>query len=322
MAVDFTSLPAPRLVEEIDYQVIKQQMLEDLRLRDPGYTEIYESDPGVKILEVAAFREMILRQRVNDAYVGTLIRYALGGDLDNLAAFYNVTRLEGESDLALRERTRIRVAGSSSAGPAEWYQSVALAASIYVREATITSPAPGEVLVAVLSTEGDEIAEAAGAALDALGLMWGVERSNGETDSSYRDRVNLVAAPQGSYGLASPALLQIVDEAVNATDVRVVTDMVSVRSVDIVPVDVAASIWLYHDTPSSVFTGLHTTLQQSFDTISGIGWDVTQSWLIGALQQPGVQRVELSVPSADVVISGTQAPKLRTVTLTMAGRDR
>lgn len=322
MAVDFSSLPPPRLVEEIDYQQIKQQMLEDLRLRDPGYTEIYESDPGVKILEVAAFREMLLRQRVNDAYMGTLVRYALGGDLDNLAAFYNLTRLENESDLALRERVRIRVAGSSSAGPAEWYQSVALAASPYVRQATVTSPAPGEVMVGVLSTEGDEIAEATGSNLDALGLMWGVDRNDGETDASYRDRINVVAAPQGSYGLASPALLQIVEDAVIADDVRVVTDMVTVRSVDIVPVDVTAAIWLYPDTPSSVFTGLQTTLQQSFDTIAGIGWDVTRSWLIGALHQPGVQRVEISSPAADVVISGTQAPKLRTVTLTMAGRDR
>lgn len=324
MSVDFTSLPAPRMVEELDYQIIKAQMLEDLRLRDPGYSEIYESDPGVKILEVAAFREMILRQRVNDAYMGTLVRYALGGDLDNLAAFYNLTRRTNESDIALRERVRIRVAGSSSAGPPEWYQTVALAASEYVREAIVTSPAPGEVLVAVLSNEGDAIQEATGAALDALGLMWGVARTPGEGDTSYRDRISLVAAPVGSFGLASPQLLQIVTEAVSAPDVRSVADTVTVRAVDVVSVDVAANIWLYPDTPRSVFDRLESDMRAAFDNVAGIGWDVTCSWLIGELQQPGVQRVEVTLPADNecVVISGTQAPKLRDVTLTLVGRDR
>lgn len=322
MAVDFDSLPSPRLVEEIDYRVIKQQMLEDLRLRDPGYTEIYESDPGVKILEVAAFREMLLRQRTNDAFMGTLIRYAAGGDLDNLGAFYNVMRLEGESDLLFRERIRIRVMGSSSAGPAEWYQSVALAVDSKIKQVVVTSPASGEVTVAVLSFEGELVAEATGADLDALGLSWGVVRDPGENDASYRERVQLLASPAGVPGVASPALLQAVQDAVGASDVRVVTDQVTAASVDVVPVDVTADIWLYPDTPSPVFDRLAGDLRVSFEAQSGIGWDVTTSWVTAQLQAAGVQSVELLAPTANVVIGATQAPALRSVTLTLAGRDR
>ena len=322
MAVDFTTLPAPRMVEELDYQVIKIQMLEDLRLRDPAYTEIFESDPGVKIIEVAAFREMLLRQRINDAYMGVLIRYALGGDLDNLGAFYGITRLAGEADLALRERIRIRIAGSSSAGPPEWYQSVALAVSPLVLQVGVSRPEPGQVLLSVLSGEGGAIETAAGADLDALGLQWGVERIEGESDSVYRERVLLVAAPAGTYGTASPGLLQQVFEAVNADDIRVVTDDISVASVEVVDVDVTADVYLYPTTPVSVFSRLETDLRASFDVQAGIGWDVTRSWLIGALQAPGVQRVELAAPANDVIINGQQAARLRTITLTLAGRDR
>ena len=110
---------------------------------------------GVKILEVAAARELILRQRINDALKATLLRYAIGGDLDNLAAFYGVTRLTGESDSQLKVRTIERIMGSSSAGGASWYRYHALSSSPLVRDVAVSSPEPGQVLINVLSTEGD-----------------------------------------------------------------------------------------------------------------------------------------------------------------------
>ena len=126
-----------------------------LQARDPSYTEILESDPGIKILEVAAARELILRQRINDALQATLLRYAGGPDLDNLATFYAVVRLEDESDEALRARVIERIMGSSTAGGAAWYRYQALTASELVKDAAVSSPAPGEVLVNILSTQGN-----------------------------------------------------------------------------------------------------------------------------------------------------------------------
>jgi phage-related baseplate assembly protein len=84
--IDFSSIPAPIIIEELDYEAILEEMIADLQARDPSYTEILESDPGVKILEVAAARELTLRQRVNDALRATLLRFAIGADMDNLAA--------------------------------------------------------------------------------------------------------------------------------------------------------------------------------------------------------------------------------------------
>jgi phage-related baseplate assembly protein len=278
MAIDFATIPLPEIIEELDYESILAEMLADLQLRDPSYTEILESDPGVKILEVAAARELILRQRINDALKATLLRYANGGDLDNLAAFYGVTRLTGEADSQLKVRTIERIMGSSSAGGASWYRYHALSASTLVRDVAVSSPEPGQVLINVLSTEGD--------------------------------------------GTASSSLLSTVSAVVQSSSVRVITDTVTVATATIVTVPVTAQVYLYPDTPVSVFNNLQATLQSAFAAQSGLGWDVTPSWLIAQLHQSGVQRVVLQAPTNVVVCGPSQAPALGALDLTMAGRDR
>jgi phage-related baseplate assembly protein len=276
--IDFSSIPDPEIIEALDFETILASMIADLQARDPSYTEILESDPGIKILEVAAARELILRQRINDALQATLLRYASGADLDNLATFYAVTRLEDETDEALRARVIERIMGSSTAGGAAWYRYQALTASELVKDAAVSSPAPGEVLVNILSTQGN--------------------------------------------GTASSGLLATVNAVLQSDTVRVITDVVTVASATINTVPVTAQVYLYPDTPIEVFNGLQASLQAAFTAASGLGWDVTRSWLIAQLHPAGVQRVVLTAPAADVVCGPSQAPALGAITLTMAGRDR
>ena len=276
--IDFSSIPDPEIIEALNFETILASMIADLQARDPSYFEILESDPGIKILEVAAARELILRQRINDALQATLLRYASGADLDNLATFYAVTRLEDETDEALRARVIERIMGSSTAGGAAWYRYQALTASELVKDAAVSSPAPGEVLVNILSTQGN--------------------------------------------GTASSGLLATVNAVLQSDTVRVITDVVTVASATINTVPVTAQVYLYPDTPIEVFNGLQASLQAAFTAASGLGWDVTRSWLIAQLHPAGVQRVVLTAPAADVVCGPSQAPALGAITLTMAGRDR
>ena len=96
--IDLSKLPAPQLIEELDYEAILNGMRKKLRELLPEWTGYeLESDPANKVLEVAAYREMLLRQRVNEAARGVLIAFAQGSDLDHLAAFYPEKRLEGAS---------------------------------------------------------------------------------------------------------------------------------------------------------------------------------------------------------------------------------
>ncbi len=72
--------------------MILAEMLEDLKKRDPLFTALTESDPGYKILEVAAYRELLIRARINDAAKAVMLAYAGSENLDNLAALFGVTR--------------------------------------------------------------------------------------------------------------------------------------------------------------------------------------------------------------------------------------
>ena len=74
--------------------------------------------------------------------------------------------------------------------------------------------------------------------------------------------------------------------------------------------------------PMAVFDGLAPRLRRDLAQAAVLGWDLTQSWLIGQLQQAGVHKVELSSPDADIRIHSTQAVRLTDVQLTFAGRDR
>ncbi|MEO1003555.1 MAG: baseplate J/gp47 family protein [Cyanobacteria bacterium J06638_7] len=322
MTINFADLAPPEIIEELNYEQILESMLQDLEARDPSYTELLESDPGIKIMQVCAARELILRQRVNDAVRATLLRYAAGGDLENLAVFYGVTRLENEDDASMRLRTIDRIMGSSSAGPAEWYRYHAMTVSALVKDAHIWSPSPGQVEVVVLSREGEEAVTAIGTDLDLLGASWGILRAQGENDDDYRARVLAEVQAGGGYGAASPALIDSVHAVTNSRGIRSVTDTVSTVSAEVLTVGVEANVYLYPDTPESVFAGLELTLRNAFDAVSGLGWDVTQSWISAQLHPAGVQRVEIAQPAADLVVGSRQAPALGSVTLTLAGRDR
>jgi phage-related baseplate assembly protein len=110
--------------------VIRDEMLADLRVREPSFDALVPSDPAFKILEVAAYREMLIRQRVNDAAKAVMLAYAQRGDLDQLGALLAVERLildpgnldagippTMESDEDFRRRIQLSPEGFSVAGP-------------------------------------------------------------------------------------------------------------------------------------------------------------------------------------------------------------
>ena len=92
-AIDLSSLPAPDVVEALDYETILDAMKQDLVARDPSFSALLESDPAMKVLEVAAYRELNLRQHINDSARAVMLAHATSADLDNLAANLNVQRL-------------------------------------------------------------------------------------------------------------------------------------------------------------------------------------------------------------------------------------
>ena len=51
--IDLSKLPTPKVIEELDYEVLFQEYLSDFTARDEEYDGLLESDPAIIILEVS-----------------------------------------------------------------------------------------------------------------------------------------------------------------------------------------------------------------------------------------------------------------------------
>lgn len=98
--IDLSQLPAPIVVEVLDYEDILAERKATLISLYPeeqreavARTLALESEPIVKLLQENAYREVILRQRVNDAAKAVMLAHATGEDLDQLGANFNTPRL-------------------------------------------------------------------------------------------------------------------------------------------------------------------------------------------------------------------------------------
>lgn len=163
MEIDLTALPAPQVVEEISFETILAAMKTDLVARFPAIepTLALESAVVVKVLQVCAYREMVVRARINDSARANLLAFATGNDLEHLAAFYDVTRMPGEKDDRLKRRVVLAIQGRSPGGTSSRYASIAMAADIRVADAIVYTVGKSPVIhVAVFSTDPDGVAGA------------------------------------------------------------------------------------------------------------------------------------------------------------------
>ncbi len=141
------------IIEPLNFEEIFSRMKEELISRDESFTALVESDSAMKVLEVAAWRELLLRQRINEAVKSNLLKFATGEDLDNLAEFYGVERQKEEDDERFRKIIKEKIIGWSTGGSKEHYRYHALSADSRVKDALVESPIPGKVQVSILSTE-------------------------------------------------------------------------------------------------------------------------------------------------------------------------
>lgn len=155
--MNLSDLETPQVIEELSLSEILEQMRNKLIEIAPEFTAYLESDPLIKLMEVAAYRELLLRQRVNQAAKANLLAFATGSDLDNLAAFYGIERTENETDDELRTRTQAKIVGWSSAGSRDAYKFHALNSDPRVKEANADSPEPGLVRISILSKENNGV---------------------------------------------------------------------------------------------------------------------------------------------------------------------
>ena len=164
---ELANLPAPTLVEEIAYEArladFRDRLVAIFRAAGIEYdVQDLETDPAQILLQVSAYQDMLLRQRINEAVRGTLLPYASGPDLDILAAFYDVARLSGEDDARLRQRVVLAIRGRSTGGTEPRYRSIALGADPRVSDVSVyTIGRDPTIHVAVFSTDNNGVPDAA-----------------------------------------------------------------------------------------------------------------------------------------------------------------
>lgn len=161
VGIDLSRLSAPSFLATPNPEAILADLTAAFAAAYPGYdAAAYESEPVQKLLEIAAYRELLLRQHIIDQQKAVMLAYASGPALDHLTALLNVARLDGESDAALRARYLLAMEALSVAGPTGAYLYHAKSASPLVKDVHVSSPSPGEVVVSILSTDGDGTASA------------------------------------------------------------------------------------------------------------------------------------------------------------------
>lgn len=298
--IDLSHLPPPVVVEPLDFETLFNERKEAFIALYPEdeqdvirRTLSLESEPITMLLEENCYRELLLRQRVNEAARAVMVAYSVGSDLDQLAANFNVERLiitpeddsvvppvpaVMESDADLRVRTPQAFEGLSVAGPTAAYEFFGLSADGRVADVSAVSPAPACVTVTVLSREGD--------------------------------------------GTASQELIDIVASALNGEEVRPVADQVTVQAAEIVPYEIDATLYIYPGPESEPIRQASEQKLKAYITAQRrLGRDIRISAIYAALHVEGVQRVELTQPLADMVLDDTQASNCTGYTITVGGYD-
>lgn len=156
MTIDLGSLEPPQAIETPDDGAILADLKADLIGRYPEIEPFLdlENEPVTKVLETAAYRELILRARINDVLRSRLIAFAEGADLEHLAAFYEVARLPGEQDEPFRERIFLEMKARSPGGGAYWYEAAARRADVRVKSAIVWRETLLPIIhIAILSTD-------------------------------------------------------------------------------------------------------------------------------------------------------------------------
>ena len=298
--IDLSQLPAPDVVEELDYEAILNDRKATLISLFPAdeqealaRTLALESEPLTKFLQENAYREVMWRSRVNEAARAVMLAYAAGKDLDVMAANSNTARLVVspadestipptpavmESDKDLRLRAQQAFEGLSVAGPEGAYEYHGRSADGRVADISVISPNPAYITISALSREGD--------------------------------------------GRASDELIAIVDKALNAEDVRPVGDRVTVQSAEIVPYQINATLYFYPGPESEpIRQAAEQQLKAYINAQRRLGRDIRQASIYAALHVEGVQRVELSAPQSDLVLAKNQASYCTAWSINAGGTD-
>lgn len=322
--IDLSQLPAPQIVEELSFEAIFEQAKADLIALDQasdtplGLEAVLalESEPLTKLLQAYAYRELNVRQRINEAVLAGMLAFAEGSDLDQLAANMSVARKtleagdEGavppvlpvmETDGSLRRRTQLAPEAMTSAGSAGSYQFNALSAGETPTDIEVISPEPGKITITY-----DFDPESLASLIKQASVI-----------SPEPGQVIVTVLGHDGDGVVSDDVLNQVSAHLNDQYVRPLTDRVIVQAANILTYTVSATLHIY-DGPDEevVYKAAITQFWAFVGERHNLGEQVTTSGIDAALHVAGVQKVTLD-SWTDITATEEQAPLCEELILTV-----
>lgn len=274
--IDLSGLVMPDVVEQIDYEAILVELKGDLKARlDAAGVEYdvenLESDPAVKNLEVADYRETILRARVNNAARAVMLPHAQGADLEVLGSYYAVERMTVspatdedpavmEDDERLRRRIQLAPEAFSTAGSEGAYEFHTYGVDASIKDVHVFTPQPGHVHVLPL-----------------------IDTGNGAPGNPLLERVRM---------------------RLHEKILKPMTDIITVRASSISNFTVTAVLEIPPGPDSTVVLNrARAALLLYLADRHRVGRSVLMSGIIASLKVAGVEDVTVSSPSASVIVA-------------------
>lgn len=293
--INLSELEVPDAIIVPDASDIFVRWLARLRELDPEFDALVESDPACKQGEANAYQLMLAFQRVNDAVRAVFLASARGADLDQIGANFNVKRYiitpadpdavppvdaELEEDEAYRERIQLSWAQLNTAGARNAYRFHARSADADVLDADAYGP----------------------------------------EDHSRPGEVDVYVLSRTGVGTAPQTLLDKTSASLSADEVRPLTDFVSVKSAVIQRYSITAELEIPDGPDSKTVLDNAISVVTSYAALSHrIKTVIPLSAVYAALQQPGVVRVRLTSPAADIEAEMGKAPWCQAINVTIKG---
>ena len=300
--VDFSQLPEPNLIQELDYESIFNERKEKFIALYPATEQNQwrtilnrESDPVVKVLQENAYLELLYRNKCNADARSLLLAYAEGSDLDHLALTeYGLIRLIVtpadnsvvppspaiyESDERLRERCLLSFDGMNTAGSANAYRYFALSAD---------------------------------------GRVDGIKVKSDEETPCFLDIV--ITQVDSENGAASAELIQIVQTALDPDTVRPVGDRPTVKSSIATNYQIEAVLYVGKNAEDALLLEVaNIRLDKYIKNAQKNGESIYLSAIYAALHVDGIERVQIISPTADLVMDNYHHPYCTTKSITVGG---
>lgn len=300
--VNLNELDAPNVLEDLDFEQLLAERKQQFIALYPEAEQAHwqnllslESEPIVKLLEENCYLQLLERKRINEAAKATMLAYATGTDLDIIAANFNVQRL-------------ILQAADPNANPplAE------------IKESDEDLRLRTQLAFEGLSTAGPRNAYIF------HGLAAHSDIADISVESPAPAQVLVTVLAKSGKGTASQAVLTAVDQKLNEETIRPIADRVVVQSATIKDYQVKAKLHLYQGPEAELIkTQAQKRLAEYVSNRHRLGRDISLSGIYSALHIEGVQRVELTAPSKDIVLTSSQAGYCTAITLeTVISDDR